>query len=250
LVTPIEPKRLKAQEAVVLHAFLPARLRKISEISQNFLGISSFAIVTLLSHRTGNCKKIAARREGRGSQKGGKVMHHTRLTIRVATGITALIVSFATPASLSAQGVLENPQTGSFHSGLGVVSGWVCNADRVDLIIDEGATLQVAYGTDRGDTQAKCGDTNNGFGLLLNWNLLGDGTHTIRALADGVQFGSATFTVTTLLGNEFLRGVEGSCRLSGFPYPITDVLLRWEESLQNFVIERVEVNEPGGGIGP
>ena len=37
-----------------------------------------------------------------------------------------------------------------------------------------------------------CGDSNNGFGLLFNWNLLGNGDHTIRALADGVELGRAT----------------------------------------------------------
>ena len=58
-----------------------------------------------------------------------------------------------------------------------------------------------------------CGDSDNGFGLLFNWNLLGDGTHTVRALADGVEFDSATFTVTTL-GKEFVRGAEGMCTVS------------------------------------
>ena len=33
-----------------------------------------------------------------------------------------------------------------------------------------------AYGTERLDTQAACGDTDNGFGLLFNWNLLDDGS--------------------------------------------------------------------------
>jgi hypothetical protein len=84
--------------------------------------------------------------------------------------------------------------------------------------------------------------------LLINWNRLGDGLHSVRALADGVEFGSATFTVTTLLGTEFLWGAEGSYRLSGFPYPYTDVFIRWDEPLQNFVIERVEMN--GLGFGP
>ena len=30
--------------------------------------------------------------------------------------------------------------------------------------------------------------TDNGFGLLWNWNLLGAGTHTVRALVDGEVF--------------------------------------------------------------
>ena len=62
-----------------------------------------------------------------------------------------------------------------------------------------------------------CGDSNNGFGLLFNWNLLGDGPHTIRALADGVEFRQATFTVTTLGGEEFVRGVTGETVAMGLP---------------------------------
>ncbi len=47
----------------------------------------------------------------------------------------------------------------------------------------------------------------NRFVLPFNWNLLSEGTHTVRAFADGVEFDSATFTVTTL-GTGLLRGTE------------------------------------------
>ena len=96
-------------------------------------------------------------------------------------------------------GILENPFSGSFQSGIGLFSGWVCNASQVEFEIDGDPTLtfMAGYGTHRIDTTGVCGDSNNGFGLLFNWNLLGDGTHTVRALADGVEFDSATFTVTT-----------------------------------------------------
>ncbi|MBI3302397.1 MAG: hypothetical protein HYZ72_10035 [Deltaproteobacteria bacterium] len=178
-------------------------------------------------------------------------MCNTRFVVlsRAVIVTTALVAGFTLPRPLWAQANLENPQPGSFQSGIGIVSGWVCNASRVDLVFDNAATFQAAYGTARGDTISACGDANNGFGMLVNWNLLGDGTHTVRALADGVQFDEATFTVTTLLGEEFLSGAEGSYQLSSFPDAITDVIIRWEPSLQNFVIERVEVNAPPG-VGP
>jgi hypothetical protein len=143
------------------------------------------------------------------------------------------------PAVAPSAGVLENPQAGSFQSGIGIVSGWVCQASQVDVVIDGTATFQAAYGTSREDTRSVCSDANNGFGLLINWNLLGDGVHTMGALADGAQFGSATFTVTTL-GTEFLGGASGRYRASDFPHPGTNVIIRWQESLQNFVIEGVE----------
>jgi hypothetical protein len=47
------------------------------------------------------------------------------------------------------------------------------------------------------------------FGLLLNWNLLGSGPHTLRALADEVEIGRAEVSVVTLTG-EFVRDVQGS----------------------------------------
>jgi hypothetical protein len=132
-------------------------------------------------------------------------------------------------------GVLENPQAGSFQSGIGLISGWVCEATQIDIEIDGTAVFEAAYGTSREDTRSVCGDADNGFGLLFNWNLLGDGTHIIRALADGIEFGSAMFEVSTL-GTEFLMGAVGSYPLEDFPEVGMDVAVQWQESLQNFVI--------------
>ena len=132
-------------------------------------------------------------------------------------------------------GILENPGPGSWQSGIGVLSGWVCEADMVEVVLDDRPVQLAAYGTERADTEAVCGDTDNGFGLLFNWNRLEDGVHTVRALADGEEFGRATFTVTTL-GTEFLRGIEGETVVPDFPSPGEAVRLRWQESNQNFVI--------------
>ncbi len=133
------------------------------------------------------------------------------------------------------RGTLENPSPGSFQSGIGLFSGWVCDAQKVEIEINARLTLKAGYGTIRSDTAGVCGDTNNGFGLLFNWNLLGDGTHTVRALADGREFGRAGFTVTTL-GAEFLTGVSGTYRLPNFPRQGMDVIVEWQQASQNFVI--------------
>jgi hypothetical protein len=53
---------------------------------------------------------------------------------RAFIALSALSLSFATPSFLWAQGTLENPQTGSAQSGLGVLSGWVCNANNLQRI--------------------------------------------------------------------------------------------------------------------
>ena len=84
-----------------------------------------------------------------------------------------------------------------------------------------------------------CGDTNNGFVTLVNWNLFGDGVHTVRALADGVEFGRAAFQVTTL-GQEFVHGAQGRYVLPDFPQPGSTAVIEWEESSQNFVIVGTE----------
>ena len=111
----------------------------------------------------------------------------------------------------------------------------MCDADVVELEINGGAHVVAAYGTDRADTAAVCGDRDNGFGLLFNWNLLGDGDHTVRALADGEAFGRATFTVTTL-GVEFLQGTQGETVVADFPSPGEAVRLIWQQAQQNFVL--------------
>ena len=107
-------------------------------------------------------------------------------------------------------GRLENPGAWSPQSGLGVISGWVCTAEEVVIEID-GTPQAAAYGTSRADTAAVCGDTDTGFGLLFNWNLLGDGKHWVVARVDGVELDRALVTVTTL-GEEFVRDAAGVAR--------------------------------------
>lgn len=145
-------------------------------------------------------------------------------------GIQAIYPSSELPA-----GKLENPQPNGFVSGIGLISGWVCTASRIDLQID-GSVVQAAYGTSRADTRKVCGDENNGFGFLINWNSLGDGPHTVVAFADGIEFGRATVTVTTF-GQEFLTGAGGryTLRFNG-----RNVTVEWREELQNFVIVEVK----------
>lgn len=133
------------------------------------------------------------------------------------------------------QRLLEDPAPGSRQGGIGLIRGWVCQAAQIEVQIDDGPRLHAAYGTTRGDTQGLCGDENNGFGLTVNWNLVGEGLHRVRAFVDGVQFADVTFTVTTL-GGEFLTGRSGGCLIPNFPQPGTSVTVAWQESLQNFVL--------------
>ena len=160
----------------------------------------------------------------------------------------------AADSAMTPVGSLENPRFESFASGVSAISGWVCDADHVTLNID-GQSLQAANGTARSDTLPVCGNTNNGFSLLVNWNLFGDGPHTIVAFADGEAFATTTFRVTTIDGQEFIQGASGQANISFDDHIVT---LQWQESLQNFVIIRAisntaiqpPLNSDGGRLAP
>lgn len=147
-------------------------------------------------------------------------------------------VAMSHTAAALAQGNLENPQPSGMESGIGLVSGWYCTANRIQIQFDNSALADAAYGTARGDTASVCGDIDNGFGLLWNYNLLGTGTHRVRAFADGVLFADTTFQVKTL-GQEFVTGLP----------PLTTYVLSlglgkaielsWQQSKQGFVISDV-----------
>lgn len=132
-----------------------------------------------------------------------------------------------------AQFNVENPPVNSTQSGISLISGWLCNANKVEVIIDNYPAVQIPYGTPRVDAQSVCaGKVNTGFGALLNWNDLGDGQHVVNVLADGQQIASIPITVVTF-GVSFLRGATRTVT-TGFGGCLT--ALQWRESLQNFVI--------------
>lgn len=135
-------------------------------------------------------------------------------------------------------GYLENPQPGSVASGVALVSGWHCTARKVELVIDERPPMVAAHGSSRGDTAPICGRSDTGFGYLVNWNGYAPGSHTIRVLADGIEFARAEFRVAHF-GAEFLTGKSAGVTVDDFPAPGTAVDLAWRESLQGFGIERI-----------
>ena len=201
--------------------------------------LHEFGHVVGLGHPDENAQYAQAIMNSHLGTRQGEWVAHYELQPDDIAGIRALYPIIETiPPSDTIIGFLENPGADSSQSGVGIISGWVCEAEEV--VIEINGTPQVAaYGTARLDTQETCGDTDNGFGLLFNWNLLGDGEHTVVALVDGMELGRATVTVTTL-GEEFLRGATGEYVLRGFPDPNSSVVIEWQESLQNFVIAEFE----------
>ena len=137
---------------------------------------------------------------------------------------------------------LENPRNGSFYSGLGVISGWKCEANRpLTVRFNEGDAIPLAYFNERGDTAGACGDTDNGFVAIMNWALLGDGTHTAVAYDNGVEFARNAFTVATT-GEPYVTGAEGECRVPDFPAPGETMPFAWNEATQH-----LEMTGDGGG---
>jgi hypothetical protein len=142
------------------------------------------------------------------------------------------------PASSAA---LENPQPGSFQSGVGLLSGWSCQGPSIGIAIDGAAPANVPYGSSRADTAGVCGatNTNTGFGLLINFNLFGAGTHSAQMFVNGQVQGSPTsFTVTAPAG-EFLTGAVKQVTVTDFPTPGKTTVLIWQQSQQNFAIKSV-----------
>jgi hypothetical protein len=142
-----------------------------------------------------------------------------------------------------ALGALENPQPGQAVSGITTISGWHCQATRIDIRFDGKTTFSAGARTSRADTQATCGHSDTGYALLFNWNTLGPGPHTVLAIADGFEFARADVVVTTL-GAEFLTGRSGSVRLDNFPDIGKGVMLQWQESQQNFAVTQLLAGVP------
>ena len=140
-------------------------------------------------------------------------------------------------------GALEIPPTSELPtmvSGISLVSGWVCDADTVEISID-GIRFEAIYGSDRADTEKVCGDRDNGFGLVMNWNLFRASLfHHISVFADGVEFASTEFLVGSL-GEEFFRGRDRvTYSLPGFPRSGQKTTIVWSEAQQSFAVWKVE----------
>jgi hypothetical protein len=154
----------------------------------------------------------------------------------------ACAAALSFPFATQAVGFLENPpDPPATVSGIGLVSGWHCSATRIEIEFDGAARTPAAYGTARPDTAPVCGGKQStGFGLLLNWSDLGPGAHTVRAFADGVEFGARTVTVVDL-GASFLTGKAATTTVPQFPSEGRELVLEWREGLQGFMAKEVRV---------
>jgi len=145
------------------------------------------------------------------------------------------------PAPAASASALENPQPGSFQSGVGLVSGWSCQGPAIGVAIDGQPQIGMPYGSSRGDTSSVCGagNTNTGFGLLVNFNLMGNGPHTAQLVVNGQPQGAPVQFIVTAPAGEFLTGLTRQVTVTDFPSPGRTTVLVWQESQQNFAIQSV-----------
>src|SRR5215207_1669972 len=139
-----------------------------------------------------------------------------RSYLRIGVVLFGLI---AFPQFAWAQGQIESPEAASVQSGVALIRGWICTANAVEVELDSLPRIAVPYKLPRGDTQGVCGDADNGFAALINWNDVSLGPHTLRAYADGVLFGQVGFVATTLGLGSFPRGLGGQFLITDFPVP-------------------------------
>lgn len=154
-----------------------------------------------------------------------------------AVYILLLLVGYAMPPSEAyATGVLGTPNKGQTVSGVGLISGYHCTSNNIDVYIDNVYFGKAGAGTQLLGTLDVCGKTNTGFGLLYNFNNLTPGVHGISVYADGVLFDSSTFTTFRSGGVPWLEGKSRRSYISDFPDIGKAAIVEWSQSDQNFKI--------------
>jgi hypothetical protein len=167
----------------------------------------------------------------------------TQQKVKTMRTLLVLLMAFFTAASFAApKGALENPQPNDYASGIYLFSGWVCEAENVQILLDGVQYLDVAYGSDRLDTLSTCGDTNNGFGILVNMANLAAGEHQATLYADGQEVAQSAFKTADRSTGEFVQGLEGCAISEGFPNNSRETILKWTTSIQGFQVSEERVH--------
>ena len=153
-----------------------------------------------------------------------------------------LMMRALTPVQAAVLGI---PSSGFTYSGVGVISGWKCEANGpltahiydADMVL-AWDPIPLVYGTERTDVRdvGACASAAVGFVAIWNWGNLGsEGTYTAVASDNGVEFARSTFTVTTL-GEAFVEGASGECTIPDFPTPGESARFAWNQTTQGLVL--------------
>lgn len=148
-----------------------------------------------------------------------------------------------------AQGYLENPAQNSIESGVGLISGFHCSASTVEIRIDGRSIGNASVGSGRADAASLCGRTETGYGLLVNFNSLTPGAHTVQAYANGVKFAESSFNSVKSGGTEFLVGASKQVSVPDFPTAGQTATLTWSQAKQGFVVSAVSAKAGTAAVG-
>ncbi len=161
--------------------------------------------------------------------------------VRLCTVSLLLVPSLAHTQLTSS---LEIPGNGVTLSGIGVISGWKCEAEGdITIRLNAGESIPATYGLPRSDTRGVCGnDGNNGFFSYTNWGNLGDGEHTAVVYDNGVEFDRSTFRVVTT-GKPFLEGASARVSVPDFPAPGKTTLFEWNQATQHLEMVSVRASD-------
>ena len=129
---------------------------------------------------------------------------------------------------------LEIPTPHTTLSGIGVVSGWKCDAGELAVRFDGGPPLPLVYGSERRDVRdaGACPHDRVGFVTIMNWGNLGDGRHTAVVYDDGVEFGRSVFTVRRFR-EAFVRDVSLTLPVQDFPHQGDNAVFTWSQATQH-----------------
>lgn len=91
-----------------------------------------------------------------------------------------LILAVLLVTGVAQAATLGIPAPYTTMSGIGVVSGWKCEAGELTVRFNGGDPLPLVYGSSRADVLAAgaCDHPEAGFVAIWNWSELGDGLHT------------------------------------------------------------------------
>ena len=170
--------------------------------------------------------------------------YHWKTVLLWSLGVGGALLVWVTSVRAAALGI---PGPHTTLSGIGVISGWKCDAGELTVRFNGGEPLPLSYGSERQDVLdvGACDHANVGFVSIWNWGNLGDGQHTAVVYDDGVEFDRSTFNVVTT-GKAFSPGAAGQCAVEDFPDPGDEARFAWNQSTQH--LELVEVRT--GAIGP
>ena len=148
--------------------------------------------------------------------------------------IIGTIAAFLLTSSVAHAARLGIPGPHTTVSGIGVISGWKCDAGELTVRFDGGEPIPLLHGAERADVLnvGACDHAHVGFLSIMNWGNLADGEHTAVVYDDGVEFGRSVFTVRRFR-EAFVRGASLTLPVQDFPHQGDNAVFTWSQATQH-----------------